>query len=32
MRVYLKRDDEIELIRQSGEILTDAIKLVGKNI
>ena len=32
MRVYLKRDDEIELIRQSGEILTDAIRLVGENI
>ena len=32
MRVYSKRDDEIELIRQSGEILTDAIRLVGENI
>ena len=32
MRVYLKREDEIELIRQSGEILTKAIRLVGENI
>ena len=32
MNVYLKRLDEIELIKESGDILTKTIKLVGENI
>ena len=32
MNIILKREDEIELIKQSGDILVNTIALVGKNI